>query len=92
MAAAVHPAFNRLPDSVKRLMARSCYQVLGQDLRTPSDFVVCWTQDGAESEAERTRETGGTGQAIALASRWNIPVFNLARSDALDRIAKFLSD
>lgn len=87
VASTAHPFFSRLPDQTKRLMARSSYQGLGQDLRTPADFVVCWTPDGAESEAERTRETGGTGQAIALASRWNIPVFNLARSDAMDRLA-----
>lgn len=92
VAAAVHPALNRLSDTVQSLMGRTSYQVLGRDLRSPADFVVCWTPDGVESEAERTPETGGTGQAIALASRWAIPVFNLARADALDRIARFLAD
>lgn len=91
LAAAVHPAFKRLSEQVQDLMARTSYQILGHDLRSPVDFVVCWTPDGAESETERTPATGGTGQAIALADRWNIPVFNLARPDALDRIAQFLS-
>lgn len=51
------------------------------------DFVICWTPDGAEGEAECSRETGGTGQAIRLASRWGVPVVNLARPGALERLA-----
>jgi hypothetical protein len=87
VAAAVHPAFNKLSPAAKKLMARNTYQVLGDDIRSPSDFIVCWTPDGAENESQRSRSTGGTGQAIALANRWNIPIFNLARPDALDRLA-----
>ena len=59
------------------LMARNSFQVLGDDLKTPVDFVICWTKDGCESHETRTRDTGGTGQAIELASRHNIPVYNL---------------
>lgn len=50
-------------------MARNSYQILGPDLRTPADFVVCWTPDGSETEDQRTPLTGRTGQAIALADR-----------------------
>ncbi len=92
LASAVHPAFDRLSEPVQKLMARNGFQVLGQDLRTPADFVLCWTPDGAETEAERSHKTGGTGQAIALASRWQIPVFNMARPDALDRLAERLHE
>lgn len=74
----------------RKLQARNSHQILGADLRTPADFVVCWTPDGCESESARTRDTGGTGQAIALASRWGIPVFNLARKDALYRLKQLL--
>lgn len=92
IAAAVHPVFDRLSYTAQKLMARNSYQVLGPDLRTPSDFVVCWTPDSAETESDRTQHTGGTGQAIALACRWNIPVFNLAKPDALDRLASLLEN
>lgn len=90
VASCVHPAMDRLSDPVKLLMGRNAYQVLGHDLQTPSDFVLCWTPDGAESEAARSHKTGGTGLAIALASRWKIPVFNMARADALDRLKTYL--
>lgn len=56
----------------------------------PAAFVVCWTPDACETEAARGRDTGGTGQAIALADRHGIPVFNLAGHDAGERLLAFL--
>lgn len=64
----------------KKLMARNTLQILGDlssDVIEPSLFVVCWTKDGAETHKERTKETGGTGQAISIADIFNIPVINL---------------
>lgn len=69
MAKKYHPAWNKLSDAAKKLMVRNCYQVLGYDLQTPSEFIICWTRDGKAS--------GGTGQAIRLATACNIPVYNL---------------
>lgn len=87
VAAAVHPFWSKLSPNERLFHARNSHQILGESLRLPVELVIAWTPDGAECEADRTRETGGTGQAIALASRWGIPVFNLARDNALDRIA-----
>jgi len=75
-----HPAWNKLADPVKALMARNVYQVLGFDLDTPVEFVVCWTKDG--------KDTGGTGQAIRIAKKYNIPVLNLYDEVALNKIKK----
>lgn len=61
------------------LMARNSFQIMGDDLKTPVDFVICWTDDGCQSHETRTKDTGGTGQAIELASRHNIPVYNLKK-------------
>lgn len=88
VSALLYPAWDRLSQAAQKIMARNAHQILGADLRNPVDFVVCWTRDGCETEAARGRATGGTGQAIALASRWGIPVFNLYRGRlTLDRIA-----
>ena len=92
VAACVHPAWQKLSPVAKILMARNSHQVLGADLRSPVDFVICWTPDGAETEQDRGMATGGTGQSIALASRWGIPVFNFARSDAGERLHAFVKD
>ncbi|NVZ11741.1 hypothetical protein HW932_21060 [Allochromatium humboldtianum] len=86
LAEQLHPAWAQLSPAARKLMARNGYQILGADLRSPVDFVVCWTPDGSQTEAERSRLTGGTGQAIALADRWGIPVFNLARPGALEQL------
>ena len=92
VAEAVHPAWKRLDNKGQSLMARNSHQVLGADLRSPVDFVVCWTPDRCESETTRAPITGGTGQAIALAYRWGIPVVNLAKGKtALDRLASLVA-
>jgi len=91
LAAILHPYWGKLSDMAKALMARNSHQILGHDLRSPVDFVVCWTPDGCEREEDRTMHTGGTGQAIALASRWGIPVFNLRHGPkTLHKIAEML--
>lgn len=80
MAKKYHPNWNRLSLGGRKLMARNCHQVLGQDLKTPVEFVVCWTKDGGE--------TGGTGQAMRIASKLGIPIYNLFFEDTLEKILK----
>lgn len=82
--------WNRTKSSVKCLMSRNIYQVLGLTLDTPSSFVVCWTPDGVITHTERTRSTGGTGQAIACASLNQIPVFNLKNNGEEERLLDFI--
>lgn len=90
LAATVHPAWSRLSGGARALHARNCHQVLGDDLKTPSDFLICWTADGCTSERTRTKNTGGTATAIVLADRNGIPVFNLADPLAKDRLVQHL--
>lgn len=66
----IHPAPHNLSYGARKLHMRNCYQVLGQDLNTPSSFVVCWTKNA--------QEIGGTRTAIVLAKKHGIPVCNLA--------------
>lgn len=93
VAAVVHPSWDKIKrDSAKSLLARNSHQVLGADLRSPVDFVLCWTPDGCETESSRSWHTGGTGQAIILADRWGIPVINLALENAIVRLKAILED
>lgn len=80
MAQKYHPNWGRLSHGAKKLMARNCHQVLGLDLKSPTDFIVCWTKDG--------KATGGTGQALRMAEDLKIPVYNLYNKDILDKIIK----
>lgn len=78
-----HPAWYRCSDGAKKLHARNVHQVLGLDLKTPSDVVVCWTQDG--------RLIGGTAQALRIANEWMIPVLNFG-NQSVDDIRAFCRD
>jgi len=69
IASTIHPAWQNLKESHKLLHSRNMHQVLGEDLNTPSAFVICWTE-GAQI-------IGGTATAIRLAKRHNIPVINM---------------
>lgn len=77
-----HPNWGGLSGSAKDLMTRNSFQVLGKDLVTPVQFVVCWTQGGFIK--------GGTGQAMRIAKDLKIPIFNLFDKNCLYKIRLFL--
>jgi len=78
IAATIHPYFQHMKRPGKLLISRNMHQILGADLNTPVEFVICWTKDGCETSTGYTPSiTGGTGSAIALASKLDIPVYNL---------------
>lgn len=85
-----HPYGRNLKSSVLRLMTRNVFQVLGPNLKSPIKFLLCWTPDGCESHTTRTLATGGTGCAISLASKLNIPILNLANEMSFARLSRFL--
>lgn len=68
--------WNVLKEGTRKMMARNCYQVLGVLLDSKSSIVACWTKDGKAS--------GGTGQAIWLAVKEDIPVMNLYYKEMVD--------
>ena len=90
VAAEHHPNYKRLGVTVKKFMARNSEQVLGELMYEPSSFVVCYTADGVESGNDTTVESGGTGQALRIATSLNIPIFNLKNKDAYDRVLEFV--
>ena len=96
IAKEIHPnphSINRYtnPDFIWRLMGRNTYQIFGEHLDTPVDFVLAWTPDGATSTKTRTIRTGGTGQAIDMASRKGIPVINMFNSNWRKDLDKILN-
>lgn len=62
-------AGDHISQGVKRIKSRNVYQVLGVNMESPSDLVICWTQDG--------KVVGGTGLAIRIAREYNIPIINI---------------
>lgn len=85
-----HPYWRNLSQGAKKLQARNSHQIFGKDLKSPSSFVICWTEGG--------KMVGGTAQALRIAESWNIPIFNLGKyedlsdSEITDKVMKFLSE
>lgn len=71
IAASIHPAWERCSPVAKHFHSRNIYQVLGADLDTPSDALICWTPGG--------EDVGGTRTAIVCARQNGVPVFNMGK-------------
>ena len=87
IASEVHPAWDRCNEWARGMHSRNCHQILGYDLQSPVDAVICWTPNG--------KMVGGTRTALMIAMKYNIPVFNLGIKDkesVLQSIKKFLED
>lgn len=91
IASRYHPYWISLKQYTRRLMARNSLIILDNDLKTPVDFVVCYTHDGCETCDEYLNgKISGTGLAIAIADSYNIPVINIANSNWVERLEKLL--
>lgn len=88
----LHKAWKYCKSYAKDLHNRNIFQVLGQDLKTPSSFVVCYTPDGAKIYSDTNKGTGGTGTAINTADKNSVEVFNLSNPEDYRRIKKFIND
>lgn len=101
-----HPYSHKLTPYIYGLMARNYYQVMGykeceeyEDNKLiiiikecPSLFILCWTKDGCNSHHTRSYLTGGTGQAISIASDNNIPIYNLQRTEDYNLWLSYLNN
>lgn len=82
LAPKFHPAWERCKKFDKNLHARNMMILLGRNLDTPVDFVVCWTPGG--------KTVGGTGQAMRAAQFFGIPIVNLYKEDlTYDKIMEY---
>jgi len=82
IAATIHPAWHHCNEYARKSHGRNVFQILGKDLNTPVEFVICWTPNA--------QEIGGTRTAIVLAKKRNIKVYNLANEEDLGEIEKWL--
>jgi len=84
MAKKYHPAWHRCSAAARKFHARNCYQILGNNLDTKSQFVLCWTPNG--------EMVGGTSQALRIAKDLGIPIFNMAETGWSSRFNLFMTD
>lgn len=91
LASKYQPGFDGLKPAIQAFLTKNVRILCGTDTKSPSLFMIVWTEDGAESLKEKSIKTGNSGHAIAIASEIGIPVFNFGKSDAEDRLRKYLN-
>ena len=87
IAMATHPAWDNCSSGAKKLHTRNVYQVLGQDLLTPSKFLICWAKVGKDG-----LPSGGTRTAWMLADGKGVECYNLAIPEDKERILSFIGE
>jgi hypothetical protein len=73
IAAQIHETWATYDDFARKAHLRSVFQILGGDLKNPSDFLIFWAVTDRDGNIE-----GGTRTAVALAHEHSIPSYNLA--------------
>ena len=97
-----HPNKN-LSGPALNMMARNNFQALGNDLKSPVKCIICFTPDGAGSSIKNpsngkiersdiTNKTGGTGQALRVGNKYNIPIHNIGNDTIYNEWYQRLSD
>lgn len=86
LAGQCHPAWHHCDDYSRSMHARNVYEILGTDLNTPSDFVLCYAKTNRNGVV-----IGGTGTAIKLAQCHSVPVYN-GYTTFFDELEEFLKE
>lgn len=84
IASSHHPNWEAVKRNHWALMlhSRNPFQVLGEDLNSPSDALIFWAPPiGTEGRCQ-----GGTNTAVATALEWDIPVYNLYYPETFDKL------
>ncbi len=73
LSAKFHPAWYRCKMSARLKHGRNAMILLGKNLDTPVERVICWTPGG--------EVVGGTGQGLRIAEAYGIKSYNLYFED-----------
>ena len=89
IASRVHPAWDKCSRGAKALHTRNVYQVLGVNLATPSQFLICWAEPDKHGVPK-----GGTRTAWVLGEEYigKEKCFNLFFEEHRKRIEAFLEE
>jgi hypothetical protein len=80
----VHPASHKLTRGPLAMHTRNVLQVLGDNLKSPSTFLI------ACSDPIKGGVTGGTNTAVQLAIRNNVPWYNIRVKEDKERLERWL--
>lgn len=74
-----HPRSDMLSAGGRKLMNRNACQILGINLDSPTECVVCYTSDWQ-------KPSGGTSQALRIADHYKIPIINMSKYPTMDQV------
>lgn len=90
LASRFYPGYEGLKPAIQAFLAADVRMIMGKELKSPALFLITWSEDGAETNQERTAKTGTAAQAIAVASTLKIPIFNFGKPSAEERFRQYL--
>lgn len=91
-AAYYHKGYKKIPPVARTMTARTVHTILGENCKNPVKFMLCYSEDGAETTKTKDfAKTGFIGFNIDVCDMLDIPVFNLGKSDAIKRLADYIS-
>jgi len=76
------PGWDKIPDTVKALLARNVRMIFGDRNNSIALCVITWSKDGASRATEITKDTGYSSFIIKVASIYGFPVINIAKQSA----------
>jgi len=87
-AITVHKAFAKIPPAVRAILARNVNAMLGEKANDPVDMILVWDATGVEALGKGVKfdEIGTLPFILQVATKANIPVFNVKNTDVLERI------
>ena len=89
IAEAFNGKYSTMSQTNRKILAAMSYQVLGDDLISPSDFVICYSNRGKG-------KGGNVGHLIKIAKAYGVPIFDIGkyqnRNDALVNLYFFLKN
>lgn len=92
VAKAFHTVYETMSDVVKLFLARNARMVMGDKMVSPALFILCWSEDGVETQREKTSRTGNIGHLVSIASGAGIQVFNMGRPGSAERLNLYLEE
>ena len=87
-----HTDWDQLPKKVQLSCARNVAQILGPEpgISTPTQFVLCWAKDSVILGGKIVDCSGGTGHAVRIAAKNNIPVFNIIEKWSHKKFSEYI--
>jgi len=94
IAAGAHKIFAKFKNGPRAVLARNVHATLGASCTDPVNFILAYTEDGAEGFVKDMdfKVTGDLVFYLNLAKNANIPVFNIKNGESLKRLIEYIKN